>query len=293
MPPDSSLPSYIVHHPVSDRAVLFSVPHAGRHYPAQLLDRARVPVEALVKLEDRYADRLIGPVAALGFTTLIATYARAWIDLNRDPGEIDPAMIPTAELRACKIAQPQSAKVRGGLGLFPRRLSPYGDLWRGTFMWSDLRRRIETVHAPYHGAIETLLSEREQRHGFSVLFDIHSMPSLPGHDPAQLVIGDRHGASAPDWLVQHMEQEARLSGLKVKRNQPYAGGYVIARHSAPQRRRFAVQIEIDRACYLDAAGDPCPQACTAIGTMLGQMALAAEMALAARFGARPWLEAAE
>lgn len=292
MTPDSSLAPYAILGDGADRAVTLSVPHAGRHYPPALLEQARVPLEALVKLEDRYADRLIAPVAALGFTTLVATYTRAWIDLNRDPGDIDLAMVKSLPRSGMPSSLP-SEKMRGGLGLFPRRLAHYGDLWRGRFHWDDLTQRIARVHKPYHEAIAAMLRERHRRHGFALLLDVHSMPSLPGDAPAQLVVGDRHGATAPDWLIQRIEQEARLSGMTVKRNQPYAGGYVIERHGKPRQRQFAIQVEIDRACYLDAAGDPRADACAALGAVLARMALAAEMAMVDRFSTPYWLEAAE
>lgn len=276
------------------RAVLLSVPHAGRYYPQSLLEAARVPVEALHRLEDRYVDRLTGDAAGQGFVVQTATHARAFIDLNRAPDEIDAGMVRNAALSrtATRVGKP-SDKVLAGLGLFPRRLHRFGELWRGGFDWTELQARIADVHRPYHQALEQRMDAALRAHGHALLIDLHSMPGLGGIAPATLVIGDRHGATAPPWLVEAIEQEVQSVGLRIAYNRPYAGGYIIARHSRPARRRYAVQIEIDRTAYLDAQGQPERAACARLSALVARVATVAEFALAERFGPPLWSQAAE
>ncbi len=246
-----------------------------------------------MRLEDRYADRLIGTPRDLGFGIILATYARAWIDLNRREDEIDVAMLTENDrVRVAKQLLWSSDKVRGGLGLFPRRVAG-GDLWQGKFSWEDFAGRISSVYEAYHHALEKELNQIQHTHGYALLIDVHSMPPLGGHHPARIVLGDRRGGSAPPWLIDRMQAEAVLDGLAVAHNAPYAGGFIVERHSRPHVRRFAVQIEVDRTLYLDDAGEPISGACRSIGALIGRMALGAEMAMADRFGGRDWLHAAE
>lgn len=276
------------------RAVIFSVPHAGRYYPAALLERARVPLEALQRLEDRYVDRLTGGAAGLGFKVQTATHARAWIDLNREPAEIDAGMVRDAvQSRAATRVGKPSEKLLAGLGLFPRRLHQVGELWQGGFDWAELQARIAAIHRPYHQSLERLLADAARHHGHALLIDLHSMPGLGGVDPATYVLGDRFGASAPMWLIQTMEEEARASGFRMAYNRPYAGGYVIMRHSRPAKRCYAVQIEVDRTAYLDANGNPDAGQVEQVAALVSRLAVAGELAMAERFGSSYWSQAAE
>lgn len=230
--------------------VILSVPHAGRDYPASLMAASRVRPDQLRALEDRHADALISEARAAGYTALVATTARAWIDLNRDPREIDPDMIASPA-----PARPllQSVKVRGGLGLFPRRLHGPGDLWRHRFDHGDLAARIETAHEPYHARLEALLKEARARFGIAVLVDIHSMPPLKGEPTCHLVVGDLFGRSASGRFTAAIQAIALGARLGVAQNTPYAGGYTLARHGTPAHGIHALQLEVDRSLYLDAA----------------------------------------
>ncbi|MBP8234832.1 N-formylglutamate amidohydrolase [Rhizorhabdus sp.] len=235
--------------------VLLTVPHAGRYYPPSVVEAARVPVTRLQALEDRYADALIGPAVAQGATAIVASVARATIDLNRDPREIDPAMIDG-------VLAPEdlllSGKVRAGLGLFPRRLPSCGDLWRRRLTLDMVQNRIAELHAPYHAAIAQRLELTRQRFGAAVLIDCHSMPPLPVRQPdgpVRIVVGDRFGAGASIAAVDLIMAVIESVGLIAARNHPYAGGYTIDRHGRPRHNVHAIQIEYDRSLYLDAALD--------------------------------------
>ena len=226
--------------------VVVTVPHAGRDYPAALADGARVPVERLVALEDRYADRLIADVVADGAVALVARRARAWIDLNRDPRELDPEML--APPPADSLPSP---RVRGGLGLVPRRIAGVGEIYGARLDLAAVHARIVTDHAPWHAAVAEALAAARARFGVALLIECHSMPPLGPHAPV-IVLGDRFGRSAHPDIVAAAEQALGATGLSLARNAPYAGGYTLDRHAAPARGIHAVQIEFCRSLYLDA-----------------------------------------
>ncbi|ATE64981.1 N-formylglutamate amidohydrolase [Rhizorhabdus dicambivorans] len=235
--------------------VLLAVPHAGRNYPDDVVARARVPMARLRALEDRHADRLVAQAVAEGGTAIVATIARAAIDLNRDPREIDPAMID-GELRGDALLP--TGKVRAGLGLFPRRLPACGELWRGRMSQAEAAHWILHAHEPYHRAIAERIEATRAIFGGAVLIDCHSMPPLPVHQaggPVRVVVGDRFGAGASSAVVDLTMALIEGVGLRAARNHPYAGGYTIDRHGRPRRNVHAIQIEYDRSLYLDAALD--------------------------------------
>jgi len=230
--------------------VLITVPHAGRDYPLALRSAAACPIEQLAALEDRHADRLVELASARGFTTFVAKRARGWIDLNRDEREVDPAMIDPPPARHLVR---ETDKVRGGLGLVPRRLPGGGEIWRRRIDAEDLATRIREEHRPWHDAIHLALAERRATFGAALLLECHSMPPLrrtSGGPPPQLVIGDRYGRSAGAVLVDRIAAVTRAHGISTAFNAPYAGGHALERHGLPQAGVHAIQIELDRSLYL-------------------------------------------
>lgn len=252
----SSEPAFTVVGPRSPQSpVLLAVPHAGRDYPADVVAQARVPMDRLRALEDRFADRLVEQAVAQGATAIVAHIARAAIDLNRDPREIDPAMIEGG-LSAEGLLL--TGKVRAGLGLFPRRLPACGELWRGRMTMDAAADRIADAHTPYHRTIAERIEATRAIFGTAVLIDCHSMPPLPVRQaggPVRIVVGDRFGAGAAAAVVDIVMAVIEGEGLRAARNHPYAGGYTIDRHGRPRRGVHAIQIEYDRSLYLDAALD--------------------------------------
>jgi N-formylglutamate amidohydrolase len=231
--------------------VLLSVPHAGRAYDDDVIAQLRVPFDAIMPLEDRHADQLTEAALAAGVPTIIALTPRLKIDLNRAPDDLDPESVIGGFGRGA----PASAKARAGLGLVPTRLWGVGPLWRKAMESTDLACRIRDIHAPYHGALSTALESARQKYGNAILIDLHSMPPIPGGDAPDIVIGDRFGASAAAEITATAEAILKGLGFRVAINTPYAGGYVITRHAAVSRGVHALQIEVDRRLYLDAALD--------------------------------------
>lgn len=234
--------------------ILIAAPHGGRAYTRALLQDLRFPESVLIRLEDRYVDRLArGVAAATGAALLLANAPRALIDLNRAPEDIDWDMFE-------RDARPHggpivaSRRARSGLGLIPRRLPGMGELWRRRHTRDDLESRLAHVHAPYHTALGDCLQSLRDRWGAALLIDLHSMPPIstrPGTSPPQIVLGDRFGAACHGSLVATAFAHFAQVGREAAHNRPYAGGYVLERHADPRRGIHAIQIEVDRTRYLD------------------------------------------
>lgn len=257
---------------IGGNPVVVAVPHAGRIYPPALLAASRLGEAGLAGLEDRLADKIAEGARLAGATLIVARLARAMLDLNRDPREIDPEMI------AGPIAidpLPPTPKLRAGLGLFPRRLPHAGELWRGKLPADEALRRIATIHIPYHRAIAEALGAARAQFGAALLLDCHSMPALPpgyGRTAARLVVGDLHGAAADIGLIELAMETIAEAGLPAIRNAPYAGGHALRRHAAPRRGIHAIQIEFDRTLYLDGAGAIIPQGLAECRALFGRIA---------------------
>lgn len=256
--------------------IVLSVPHAGRDYPDSLYAALRLPRSTLAVLEDRHVDA-VARAARTDETMLVQRRARAWIDLNRSEYERDPKVDEGARAQALPIA---STKLRSGLGLVPRRAGVAGDLWRRRFTAADVAARIADDHRPYHDALAAALAAARARFGIALLVDVHSMP--PVGPQARIVLGDRYGASSDARFVARAEAEAAALGIRVARNTPYAGGHILERHAAPMRGIHAIQVEIDRSLYLDAAFDGLGAGFAPTVTLLRRMlaALADEARLA-------------
>lgn len=283
----------------SDVPVLIAAPHAGRAYPARLLKDMRQPEIAAARLEDRFVDRVAKAVAReIGAPLIFAQAPRAMIDLNRAPDDVDWEMLPR-NARPVGLRALQSRRVRSGLGLVPRRLPGFGDIWRGRLAEGDLQARIDCVHEPYHAAITRSLNVLRERWGAALLLDLHSMPPLmprPGCEPARFVVGDRFGASCHGSLVATTFAHLTGEGWAAAHNRPYAGGYVLDRHGKPGESIHALQLEIDRSCYLDSRLlEPGPGMTDIVGLLAGLVrCLAATVCeLAQDRGGRGWAQAAE
>ncbi|MBT0671307.1 N-formylglutamate amidohydrolase [Novosphingobium profundi] len=241
--------------------ILVAVPHAGRAYPKAVLGNLRDAQASSLRLEDRFIDHVaLGIARATGADLLLAHAPRAVIDLNRSPEDVDWGMVerdPDGEGASAMGGGrgELSARARSGLGLVPRRLPGVGELWRRRLTLREVQGRIDCVHAPYHGALAQRLEEIRARWGVALLVDLHSMPPLSvrgGFVAPQIVVGDRFGASCHGAIVAATFAHLARLGREAAHNRPYAGGYVLDRHAGPRKGIHAVQLEIDRTCYLDA-----------------------------------------
>ena len=239
------LPSPIIHEPRGDLPVLLSVPHSGRDYPDWLVDMACAGQQSLTPLEDPLVDRLVWRALQRGCGAVIARTPRAAIDCNRAEDEVDPAVIEGPRRGR------MTARARGGLGIVPARTQQHGYLWRRAISPKQLEERLDQAHRPYHHAIQDQLGLLLDRFGCAVLLDCHSMPPPPA-GVAQMVFGDCRGRTADGWLSRDAMAIATRHGFSAGLNDPFAGGHVIDRHARPARGVHALQLEIDRRCYLGA-----------------------------------------
>jgi N-formylglutamate amidohydrolase len=228
--------------------LIFDSPHSGSRYPQRFLDAARLDPLTLRRSEDAFVDELFLPCVALGAPLLRAHFPRAFLDANREPFELDPQMFdgPLPE-----FANTRSLRVAAGLGAIPRVVGDAQPIYKGRIAVADALARIAALHRPYHERLSGLVERARARFGLSILIDCHSMPSTLAEGPLDIVIGDRFGASAAGWVVEALESALLARGYRLRRNKPYAGGYITERYGAPANARHAVQIEINRALYMD------------------------------------------
>ncbi|MEM5477318.1 N-formylglutamate amidohydrolase [Pacificibacter sp. AS14] len=232
--------------------VVFSSPHSGCEYPADMLKRSALDPFTLRSSEDAHVDRLFSNTPNYGAIFLNATYPRAWVDLNRRSDELDPALIDSI------FARGLNARVLSGLGVIPRVVAGGRAIYSGKLTRAEAELRIAQVWQPYHLMLETLLRETKTLFGQALLVDCHSMPRealkhtrTPSGARPEIVIGDRFGASASGVLVDGIEAAFRAEGFEVLRNVPFAGAYISQHYGRPSQHQHCVQIEIDRSLYMD------------------------------------------
>lgn len=250
-PPETKSESpFVLIEPLRRTAPLvFASPHSGRRYPADLMADTRVALISLRRSEDAYVDELFAGAAAHGASVLSATIARSYVDLNRDPAELDPEMFDERPPHGSHVS---SARVQAGLGAIPRVSGDGQAIYRRKLPLDEAERRISMVHRPYHAMLHNLLLETKEAFGCAVLIDCHSMPSnARGAHAPDVVLGDRFGASCHPSVTALAEATLRRLGYRVARNTPFAGGHTTQTYGRPAHREHALQIEINRALYVD------------------------------------------
>jgi len=250
LPETQAEPPFVVIEPMHRTApLIFASPHSGRRYPREFLADARVALISLRRSEDAYVDELFAGAAAHGAAVLSATIARAYVDLNRDPSELDPDMFIEEPPQSIHTA---SARVQAGLGAIPRICGDGQQIYRRKLGLDEAERRIAAVYRPYHAMLRNLVAETKQLFGCAVLVDCHSMPSSArGAHAPDIVLGDRFGAACHASVTALAEATLRKQGYRVARNAPFAGGHTTQAYGRPQERVHALQIEINRALYID------------------------------------------
>lgn len=233
---------------------VFCSPHSGRVYPATFLEDSRLDPRTLRKSEDCFVDDLFSHVARLGAPLIAARFPRAYLDVNREPFELDPELF-NEPLPA--FANTQSIRVVGGLGTIARIVSDSEDIYRDRLSVAVALERIERLYKPFHDALAGLMDDTRRRFGVAILIDCHSMPSAsisqPSSSRPDFVLGDRFGSACDSKLTRFMKEELAALGYEVHLNRPYAGGFITEHYGRPAKGLHALQIEVNRALYMREA----------------------------------------
>jgi N-formylglutamate amidohydrolase len=232
--------------------IVFNSPHSGCVYPQAFLGAARLDITTLRRSEDCFVDELMVGVVARGHPLMRAHFPRCYVDVNREPYELDPRMF---EGRLPSFANTRSMRVAGGLGTVARVVGDAQEIYDQRIPVDDALRRIENLYKPYHRALRRLLSRMHSESGAAVLVDCHSMPSTAGakeeRPRADLVLGDRYGTSCASAISEAVESALRDLGYVVSRNKPYAGGFITEHYGNPAAGLHSIQLEVNRALYMD------------------------------------------
>ncbi len=234
-------------------SVIFASPHSGRAYPEAFLRASVLDGVEIRSSEDAFVDLLYADAPLAGAPLLCANAPRAYLDLNRGPEEMDSGLIEGVR----RVSQ--NPRVASGLGVVPRVVAGGRLIYRDKITLAEAHHRIASYWRPYHDALQTLIDESHRVFGQAILVDCHSMPhealdniNTAGVRP-DVVLGDRFGAAAAGGIVEHIEAAFVAAGLRVARNMPFAGAYIVQHYGRPSRRQHAVQVEIDRALYMNEA----------------------------------------
>jgi N-formylglutamate amidohydrolase len=255
----TAVPAYcLTRPPAQTTSVVFSSPHSGRDYPAGFVAGSALGAAELRSSEDAFVDDLFSTAPAHGAPLLSARLPRAYVDLNRAPDEFDSALIEGAPRFA------HNPRVSSGLGVIPRVVAAGRAIYFGKMSLAEAEARIDAVWHPFHHALRALMAETHARFGEAILIDCHSMPhaaieahARPGQPMGQplpeVVLGDRYGAAAAPGIIDRVEAAFRGAGFRTIRNSPFAGAYIAQAYGRPSARHHVVQVEIDRALYMDEA----------------------------------------
>jgi N-formylglutamate deformylase len=232
--------------------VAFNSPHSGSTYSRDFLSLSQLDIGTLRRSEDSFVDGLVAGVVKRGYPLMRAHFPRCYVDVNREPYELDPRMF---EGRLPSFANTRSMRVAGGLGTVARVVGDAQEIYDQRIPVDDALARIETLYKPYHRALRRLFTKLHRDFGAAVLIDCHSMPSSAGHKDdrprPEFVLGDRYGTSCVGAVSETVEQTLRGMGYTVSRNKPYAGGFITEHYGNPAAGLHAIQLEINRGLYMD------------------------------------------
>jgi len=273
-PSQSAIPPFLIVRPARQTAPLvFASPHSGRNYSPEFQRAARLDPAGLRRSEDSFVDDLFGLAPLHGAPMISATFPRAYCDPNREAWELDPAMFDD-------ILPPwvntTSARVGAGLGTIARVVASGEAIYRRKLRFSEAAERIRTCWEPYHAGLSGLIDATRQRFGACLLIDCHSMPgqgsTARSGDAPDFVLGDAHGTTCSSRVTRRVEAVLAGFGYQVRRNDPYAGGYVTRHYGRPREHVHALQIEIARGLYMDETRLERASAFEAIRQHLGELA---------------------
>ncbi|WP_158965934.1 N-formylglutamate amidohydrolase [Chachezhania sediminis] len=233
-------------------SVVFASPHSSDSYPRSFVRASLLDDHSIRSSEDAFVDRLFGAAPEFGAPLLLAGAPRAYVDMNRSPDELDPALIEGVR------PQVHNPRVASGLGVIPRFVANGRAIYRGKLSMAEAQKRIDLYWRPYHAEIQRQLDLSRDLFGNAILIDCHSMPhealdsvTRRGVARPEIVLGDRYGAAAAADIMDRVEAAFQAAGFVVARNAPFAGAFVTQAYGRPSRDQHAIQVEIDRSLYMD------------------------------------------
>jgi N-formylglutamate amidohydrolase len=245
----------ILEPPVQTLPLVLASPHSGTEYPPDFLAASRLDAFSLRKSEDSFVDEIFMAAPRLGAPLIRALFPRAFLDANREAFELDPEMFADMLPAYVNIRSP---RVAAGLGTIAKVVANGEEIYRGKLRFGDALARVNRFYHPYHAALKRMIDQTRQRFGYCVLLDCHSMPSsgnlaeaVAGRSKVDFVLGDCYGSSCSPVLIETAERAIRSQGYVVNRNTPYAGGFTTRHYGQPRMGVQALQIEINRALYMD------------------------------------------
>jgi N-formylglutamate amidohydrolase len=228
--------------------LIVSCPHSGQFYPPEMVRSTQLDRLTLRRTEDAFVDDLFADAPEVGADLFVSEFARAFVDVNRSPDELDPRLI--FGVRTGFLSE-LSPRVQAGLGVIPRTLGDDIDIYSQKISYQEAMARIDEVHAPWHQALEACVASRSAQLGSVLLLDCHSMPNgSAGETNADIILGDRYGASCSPAVTAEASRILRDEGFTLVRNDPYPGGYTTTQYGRPTTGRHALQIEINRSLYM-------------------------------------------
>jgi len=245
--------AYQILHPAQRTScVVFASPHSGRDYTLSFLRSSVLDNHTIRSSEAAFVDQLFDTAPQFGAPFLMAKAPRAYVDLNRNTDELDPALVEGLRPKG------HNPRVSSGLGVIPRVVANGRAIYRGKISQQEARQRLDDIWHPYHSKLQQLLDEAKLTFGQSILVDCHSMPheamdgiAKGGMRRPDVVLGDRFGSAASGEIVDRIEAAFAGAGFIVTRNAPFAGAYITQAYGRPARRQHAVQVEIDRSIYMN------------------------------------------
>ena len=227
-------------------------PHSGRNYPASFLESSRLNSHRIRSSEDFLVDELIAGANQLQLPAMGANFPRAYLDVNREPFELDPAMF-SGQLPP--HANTKSIRVASGLGTIAKIVAEGEEIYARQLTVSEAIERVEGLYKPYHATLRHLLAQAHVKFGCAVLLDYHSMPSSypiqKNTERPDFILGNRFGSSCSNALVHEARRILSEMGFHVELNKPYAGGFITEHYGRPQSGLHAMQIEINRGLYMN------------------------------------------
>jgi len=235
--------------------VVFTSAHSGRVYSTDLMSGVRLCPSSLRRSEDCFVDELFDSAPLNGAPLLAANFPRAFCDANREAWELDPGMFSD---RLPDWVNTTSSRVVAGLGTIAKVVASGEPIYAVKLPFAEAERRIYTYWRPFHDILSRLIGDIKARFGYCLVIDCHSMPSggqgkRANSRPVDFVLGDLHGSACASRVTRMAEALLTGKGYLVRRNDPYAGGFITRHYGRPAEDVHVLQIEIARALYMDEA----------------------------------------